>query len=52
MSRENKSVVCPGCESVFKLIYEEDRVNGQPKFCPWCADELFNDDDEKYEDDD
>lgn len=50
MSREVNKVICRDCESEYKLMYDLDDTSGHPKFCPFCASEVYNDDEEDSED--
>ena len=46
---------CSYCESTFKLVYEEDEITSQPKFCSFCGEEtlaeIIEDTDLDYDDD-
>lgn len=53
MSKIKIKVVCAECESKFILQYDDELVESDPLFCPWCADYFEKDDeDEDYEEDD
>lgn len=41
-AKEVKNILCPFCESDFKLIFDVDDVSGNEKFCPFCGDELYD----------
>jgi hypothetical protein len=47
MSREVSKVICSDCESEYKLMYDLDNTSGHPKFCPFCAAEVYDDSDEE-----
>jgi hypothetical protein len=47
MSREVSKVICRDCESEYKLMYDLDDTSGHPKFCPFCAAEVYDDSDEE-----
>jgi len=42
---------CDNCGSNFTIRFDEDQVEDNPSFCPFCA-EMFVDIDELEEDDD
>lgn len=46
MSREVNKVICIDCESEYKLMYDLDDTSGHPKFCPFCAAEVYDETDE------
>jgi hypothetical protein len=50
MSREVEKVFCQCCESEYKILYEPEKTSGLPKFCPFCCDEVFNQDSNDQED--
>ena len=50
--KETEKHFCNDCESEFKLIFEVDSTSGFPKFCPFCAGELNDREDEDEEEDD
>lgn len=37
---------CPECDSIFKLMYDLDETSGFPKFCPFCAASIYDEDQE------
>lgn len=45
MSKEVSTVLCVECESQYKLLYDASKASGHPKFCPFCAGEVYNEDD-------
>jgi len=50
----NKEIVkkqCKTCDSEYKLIYSQDEVQSLPKFCPFCGEEDYDDDEELTWDD-
>lgn len=42
MSKEVEKKTCPHCESSYKLVYDLDSTSGYPKFCPFCSDEIYD----------
>ena len=46
-------ISCPNCESQFAVEFLDGNVTGQPDFCPFCGEEIPEEDnDEPYKDDD
>lgn len=45
MAKEVEFKICEVCESQFKLVYDPNKTNGYPKFCPFCAETITEDDD-------
>lgn len=45
-NKSNQKLFCTGCDSEFKLIFNNEDVSSYPKFCPFCADELPVDDED------
>jgi len=43
LSREVDKVICRDCESEYKLMYDLENTSGHPKFCPFCASEVYDD---------
>lgn len=41
MSKEIDKITCTYCESTYKLSYSLDETSGFPKFCPFCANENY-----------
>lgn len=54
MSKEIENVTCDVCESQFRLVYVTGETSGYAKFCPFCAEELHNEesksDESEYDD--
>ncbi|MBP9759556.1 hypothetical protein KBD45_07730 [Candidatus Dojkabacteria bacterium] len=50
MTRINQR--CENCDSVYKLIYEEDLVPDEPKFCAICGAFILEYDAESEDDED
>lgn len=44
MSREVEKIFCKCCESDYKILYEQDDTSGRAKFCPFCGDEVYDQD--------
>lgn len=51
MSREVNKITCSICESSYKLVFDLDETSGYPKVCPFCASEIYADEDQEEEDD-
>lgn len=49
MSKEVENKLCYFCESEYKLSYNADDVSGNPKFCPFCGEENYDQDLEEDE---
>jgi len=51
MSKEVHTKLCLECESEYKLMFDLNGTSGHPKFCPFCAAEIYeiDDDDEEEE---
>ena len=47
MLKEVETRICTECGSRFKLTYDRTQTSGMAKFCPFCACELNDDDDEE-----
>lgn len=50
MSKEVEKRTCQHCESSYKLLFDMAMTTGYPRFCPFCAEETY-DDDVKYDED-
>lgn len=50
MSRELSITLCQVCESEFKLVFDYKLTSGEPKFCPFCSSELYDENDYGYDD--
>ena len=51
MSKEIETKECNFCESIYKLSYDLNNTSGHPKFCPFCGEEAY-DDEEKFDEED
>jgi ribosome-associated toxin RatA of RatAB toxin-antitoxin module len=45
-NKEIEKHICRYCESDFKIIFNFEEVSGYPKFCPFCSEELNDDQDD------
>ena len=50
MSKEIENRICQFCESEYKLMYDLDDTSGHPKFCCFCGEECYNEEDENESD--
>ena len=50
--KEVEKHTCQYCESTYKILYSLDETSGQPKFCPICGSETYDNEDLKYGEDD
>ena len=41
---------CNNCESIFSIEYMDDNVTGTPEYCPFCGEEI-PEEDSSYKDD-
>jgi hydrogenase maturation factor HypF (carbamoyltransferase family) len=39
MAKENKNIICEGCDSEYRLTYAKNMVSAQPSCCPFCGEE-------------
>ena len=46
MTKEVEKISCNYCESSYKVLYDYEETQGQPRFCAFCGEECFNDEDE------
>jgi len=49
-NKEVEKVICPVCESSYKLVYEVEETSGFAKFCCFCASEI-NIEQQSYDED-
>lgn len=49
MSKRTENVICPACDSEYKVTYNDLSVSGLPKFCMFCSEELYFEDEEPEE---
>lgn len=52
MSKEIEKVFCQCCESEYKVMYEPENTSGLPKFCVFCSESLYDNDEKLYEEED
>ena len=52
MTKEVEKIKCNYCESSYKVLYDYEETQGQPRFCSFCGEECFNEDEVDFEDDD
>ena len=52
MTKEVEKITCNFCESSYKVLYNYGETQGQPRFCSFCGEECFNDDEIDLGDDD
>ena len=46
MSDEYVKITCPNCESEYAVDYMVDNTQGEPEYCPFCGEEIPNDEEE------
>ena len=51
MSKEVEKRICSYCESDYKLMYDLDNTSGHPKFCPFCASDVYEEQVESEDED-
>ena len=44
MTKEVDKIKCNYCESTYKVLYDYEETQGQPRFCSFCGSECFDDD--------
>lgn len=49
MNKQVEKHVCPYCESEFKLLYDTVTTSGYSKFCPFCSEEIVDEEDNEDE---
>ena len=47
--KEVEKKTCPDCESSYKLLFDLDKTSGYPKFCPFCASEIYDEDNNSFD---
>lgn len=52
MSKEVEKIKCNYCESKYKVLYDYEETQGQPRFCSFCGEECFDEDGIDLEDED
>jgi predicted nucleic acid-binding Zn-ribbon protein len=50
MSKRIENITCPGCDSEYKITFNDISVSGLPKFCTFCSEELYLDEPEEPDD--
>jgi uncharacterized Zn finger protein (UPF0148 family) len=45
------NVSCPNCESQYAVEFLIGNVDGDPDYCPFCGDEIPEQEDDDYEED-
>jgi hypothetical protein len=50
--KEVDKVTCNYCESSYKVLYDYEETQGQPRFCSFCGEECFDEDEVELENDD
>ena len=54
MSDPYVQISCPNCESQYAVEFMLNNVDGDPDYCPFCGDEIpeeddYDDEEEEYE---
>jgi len=49
MSKEVEKVKCNYCESIYKVLYDYEETQGSVRYCAFCGEECFNEDELKLE---
>jgi transposase-like protein len=52
MTKEVQKITCNFCESSYKVLYNYEETQGQPRFCSFCGEECFDEEGVDLEDDD
>jgi rRNA maturation endonuclease Nob1 len=54
MSKDIEKKSCHYCESTYKLVYDYEETGTNPKFCPFCGEECYDEKDDElvFEEDD
>jgi hypothetical protein len=52
MTKEVEKIKCNFCESEYKVLYDYEATQGQPRFCSFCGEECFDDEEVELEKDD
>lgn len=48
---EYVKISCPNCESQYAVDYMESNVDGSPDYCPFCSEEIPEEEDNYDEED-
>jgi uncharacterized Zn finger protein (UPF0148 family) len=51
MSDPLVEISCPNCESQYGIEFSINNVSGDPDYCPFCGDEIPEEDNDYSEDD-
>lgn len=43
MSKEVEKKTCGYCESTYKILYDYEETTGSPRYCPYCGEECYDD---------
>lgn len=52
MTKEIEKKTCHFCESNYKLIFDVEETTGQPRCCPFCGEDCYDDDEINLEEED
>lgn len=52
MTKEVDKIKCNYCESTYKVLYDYEETQGQPRFCSFCGEECFDGDEVDLEEKD
>jgi hypothetical protein len=52
MTKEVEKIKCNFCESEYKVLYDYEATQGQPRFCSFCGEECFDEEKVELEEDD
>ena len=52
MTKEVEKIKCNFCESEYKVLYDYEATQGQPRFCSFCGEECFDEDEADIEEND
>jgi hypothetical protein len=51
MSKEIEKNTCRFCESTYKVIYNYEESSGSPRFCCFCGEESYDEEEDTTKDD-
>jgi hypothetical protein len=49
MTKEVEKVICNYCESQYKVLYDYEATQGKVRFCSFCGEECFDEDEVEVE---
>lgn len=49
MSKEVEKIKCKFCESEYKVLYNYEETQGNPRFCSFCGEECFDDEEVDFD---